>query len=166
MSGCDCVLAWNAFGEDEVQLSDVLRPRFARRVGALVFVSAPLAGVSVAKADLTGLDVSVAGYCCTAVEPADLITNVATGTVPVNFPLGTFFQTGRFDLILVPAVADIDSEQITVELFSSGVFEGGSFNGTHFAFSGPSVPEITNVTVDSASTFDPLMSVLPPIRST
>lgn len=137
-----------------MQFIDVLRPlRFGRRMAALVFVPALLTGASAAKADLTGLDVSVAGYCCTAVVPADRISNIATGTVPVDFPNGTFFSTGSF--VVEPVAVSIEANRITVELFASGVFSSG-FNVLDFMFSGSPAPEITDVTVDSASTFNPV----------
>lgn len=138
-----------------MRLIDVLRPlRFGRGVGAFAFVL--LAGASAAKADLAGANVSVAGYCCTSVEPTDLFTNVLNGTVPVDFPEGSLLQTGAFgSLFLVPVAFDIGSDQITIQWSGSGGFAGGSFNGFHFAFSGPSLLPITDVTVNSLTTLDP-----------
>jgi hypothetical protein len=140
-----------------MQSVSVLRMlKFVRCVGAFVFMPALLTGASVAKADLAGANVSVAGYCCTAVDPADLFTNVLTGTVPVHFPEGSLFQTDGFgSIFLVPIAMDIDSAQIIITWSGSGGFASGSFNGPHFAFSGPSVLPITDVTVDSLSTLDP-----------
>jgi hypothetical protein len=132
---------------------DVLRLlRFGGRVGAFLFLPALLTGASAAKADLVGANVSVAVYCCTAVDSADLHTNVITGTVPVNFPAGSLIPTA---LGLVPVVIDIEPEQVILQYPSGGFFAGGSFNGYQFIFSGASVLQITNVTVDSLSTFNP-----------
>jgi PEP-CTERM motif len=141
-----------------MQLINVSRLlRFGRRAGALVFVPALLTGTSAAKADLAGANVSVAGYCCTAVDSADLFTNVVTGTVPVDFPNGTFFQTGGFgSLFLVPVAINVDSDQIVLQWIGSGLFASGSFNGFHFEFSGALAPQITNVALDSLSTLTPV----------
>ena len=126
------------------------------RKRACMFMPALLCGLSSAHADLAGATVSAAGYCCTAVDPADLFTNVATGTVAVDFPEGTFFQTASFgNLFLVPVTINVESKQITLQWSGSGLFASGSFNGFHFEFSGASIPAITDVTVDSASTLKP-----------
>jgi hypothetical protein len=94
---------------------------FALRGGILLLLPAFLCGVSAAKADLAGANVSVGVYCCTAVDPADLFTNVATGTVPVNFPEGSLFQTGQFgSLFLVPVAINVDSDQIIPQWIGSG----------------------------------------------
>jgi len=140
-----------------MQSASVLRMlKFVRYVGAFVFMPTLLTGATIAKADLSGANVSVAGYCCTAVDPADLFTNVLTGTVPVDFPEGSLFQTDKFgSIFLVPISMDIDSAQIIITWSGSGGFASGSFNGPQFAFSGPSVLPITDVTVDSLSTLDP-----------
>jgi len=130
--------------------------QFIAGLRAIVFVPALLALASTARADLAGANVSVAGYCCTAVDPADLFTNVLTGTVAVNFSEGSLTQTNDFGgLFLVPIAIDIEPAQIVIQWSGSGGFASGSFNGPHFAFSGPSVPPITDVTVDSLSTLDP-----------
>ena len=119
------------------------------RKRACMFMPALLCGLSSAHADLAGAAVSAAGYCCTAVDPADLFTNVATGTVAVDFPEGTFFQTASFgSLFLVPVTINVELKQITLQWSGSGLFASGSFNGFHFEFSGASTPAITDVTVD------------------
>lgn len=140
-----------------MQFVSVLRLlKFVRCVGAFVFMPALLTGASIAKADLAGANVSVAGYCCTAVDPADLFTNVLTGTVPGDFPEGSLFQTDEFgSIFLVPIAMDIARAQIFILWSGSGDFASGSFNGPHFAFSGPSVLPITDVTVNSLTTLDP-----------
>jgi hypothetical protein len=141
-----------------MQFIDVLRRlRFGRHVGAFLFLPALLTGVSAAKADLVGANVSVGVYCCTAVDPPDLFTNVVTGIVPADFPEGSLFQTGQFgSIFLVPVAINVDSDQIILQWIGSGLFASGSFNGFHFEFSGASAPQITNVTLDPLSTLNPV----------
>jgi hypothetical protein len=131
-----------------MQLINVLL-RSGRRAGALVLGPALLTGASAARADLVGANFSVAAYCCTAVDPADRVSNIGIGTVPTFFPNGSFFQTGEFESVVAVADSiDIDSDQITVVFDNDAIFAGGSFNGLGFTFSGASVPPITNVTVN------------------
>jgi hypothetical protein len=99
----------------------------------------------VAQASLAGADVTVGGYCCTAPIPADLFTNLVTGTVPVNFPVGALHGEN-----LIPASIDVTASQIIETWTVSLAAAGGSFNGLVYDFSGGSA--ITNVKLDPAST--------------
>jgi len=103
----------------------------------------------IAEASLAGADVSVGIYCCTAPIPADLSTNVATGTVPVNFPVGTLHGP----VSPIPVGIDVTSNQVIQSYTTTEMAAGGSFNGYVYDFSGGS--SITNVTLDAASTLSP-----------
>ncbi len=131
--------------------------RFARRVGvaatplslAVVF----LGGAPAAKADLVGAQVTLGAYCCTSPTPPDLISNVLTGTVPVNFPVGSLTSAGP-PFTVIEASVDVMADQIIETAEENFQNNSGSFNGAFYTFSG--APAITDVTVDPMSTYVPV----------
>jgi hypothetical protein len=85
--------------------------------------------------------------------PADLISNMVTGTVPVSFPEGSLHQTSSLGVI--PVSFDITADQIIGTYTAPTLAASGSFNGYVFEFSDLTSP-ITNVTDDPLSTFNPV----------
>ena len=83
---------------------------------------------------------------------ADLFTNVLSGTVPVNFPLGSIFSVTTLEVI--PSSFDVTANQAIQTVFESALNISGSFNGAVYTFSG--APPITDVTVDPMSTYLPV----------
>lgn len=100
---------------------------------------------------LTGADVSIAGYCCSAPIPADQFTNVLTGTVPVVFPVGALHAMSTLGVI--PVSFDVEPTFLEADYTSAAISAGGTFNGYVFNFSGVSISAITGVTLDPGSSF-------------
>ena len=109
---------------------------------------------------LTGSRVTVAGYCCTAVTPYDLVTNTLTATVgpTVEFPEGSFMSTAvGFDVL--PVTVDVGASTIRISYTAGGPVAPGGFNG--FAFSFADAPRIIGATVDPSSTYSPVLTFGP-----
>ena len=109
---------------------------------------------------LTGSQVTVAGYCCTAVTPSDLVTNTLTATVgpTVEFPEGSFMSTAvGFDVL--PVTVDVGASTIRISYTAGGPVAPGGFNG--FAFSFADAPRIIGATVDPSSTYSPVLTFGP-----
>jgi hypothetical protein len=106
---------------------------------------------------LTGSQVTVAGYCCTAVADADLVTNSLTAVVGPNveFPQGSLMATSAgFEAL--PVSIDVGSSTIQISYSAGGTTQPGGFNGFAFSFAG--APTITGVTLDPSSTYSPVVS--------
>jgi hypothetical protein len=106
---------------------------------------------------LTGSQVTVGGYCCTAVDPGDLVTNMLTATVgpTVEFPEGSIMATvGGFEAL--PVTIDVSGSTIEISYSAGGAVAPGGFNG--FAFTFADAPTITGATVDPSSTYSPVVS--------
>jgi hypothetical protein len=106
---------------------------------------------------LTGSQVTVAGYCCTAVADADRVTNSLTATVGPNveFPQGSIMATtAGFEAL--PVSIDVGSSTIKISYTAGGTTAPGGFNG--YAFSFVDAPTITGVTLDPSSTYSPVVS--------
>jgi hypothetical protein len=106
---------------------------------------------------LTGSQVTVAGYCCTAVADADLVTNTLTAVVGPNveFPQGSLMATSAgFEAL--PVSIDVGSSTIQISYSAGGTTQPGGFNGFAFSFAG--APTITGVTLDPSSTYSPVVS--------
>lgn len=101
--------------------------------------------------NLSGSQVTVAGYCCTAPPgPGTQATNAVTATVgpTVEFPLGTFTSLTS-TLETLPVAIDVGANEFAINYSSGGVAAPGGFNGFIFTFAG--APAITGVTLDAAS---------------
>lgn len=133
----------------------MLRPIFmshsltrAVMAASLSLATAMLCGAPAADASLSGAQVTLGAYCCTSPTPPDLISNVLTGTVPVNFPVGSLTSAGP-PFTVVEASFDVTADQIIETSVESFTASPGSFNGPLYTFSG--APAITDVTVDPAT---------------
>jgi hypothetical protein len=107
--------------------------------------------------NLTGSQVTVAGYCCTAVADADLVTNILTATVgpTVEFPQGSLVATSAgFETL--PVSIDVSDSAILISYTAGGTTPPGGFNG--FAFTFANAPTITSVSLDPSSTYNPVVS--------
>jgi hypothetical protein len=106
---------------------------------------------------LTGSEVTVTGYCCTAVVDTDIVTNTLTATVgpTVEFPEGSIMATmAGFEAL--PVSIDVSGSTIEISYSAGGDVPAGGFNG--FAFSFVDAPTITGATVDPSSTYTPTVS--------
>jgi hypothetical protein len=106
---------------------------------------------------LTGSQVSVTGYCCTAVADADIVTNTLTAVVGPNveFPQGSLMATTA-GLEALPVSIDVGSSSILISYTAGGTTEPGGFNGYAFTFT--NAPTITGVTLAPSSTYNPVVS--------
>lgn len=119
---------------------------------AALCIAVPAQGQSLIGSQVTG-----AGYCCTAPNESDRVTNLLTATVgpAVEFPSGSFESTsGELETVL----ADIDVGASTLEInyTASATAAPGAFNGFVFTFAG--APVITGVSADPTSTYSPELS--------
>jgi hypothetical protein len=106
---------------------------------------------------LTGSQVTVTGYCCTAVADADIVTNTLTAVVgpTVEFPQGSLTSTSA-GVEALPVSIDVGSSTIQLSYTAGGTTPAGGFNG--FAFTFANAPTITGVTLDPSSTYSPVVS--------
>jgi hypothetical protein len=129
---------------------------FADRAGVAAPLSLAVAmvgGLPAANADLAGARRLRWAYCCDSPTPPDLISNVLTGTAPVNFPVGSLTSAGP-PFTVIEASVDVTADQIIETAAESFRNNTGSFNGAFYTFSG--APAITDVTVDPMSTYVPV----------
>jgi hypothetical protein len=118
---------------------------------ALFFASAVvllLASSNVAAhADLIGSSVTVSGACCTSPS------NITSTEGPVVVGPGVEFPAGSIPLY--DEQIDVTGSQIIITTIDSNIFyANGSFNGFILTFAG--APSILGVTLDPATTLDPV----------
>jgi hypothetical protein len=105
---------------------------------------------------LGGSQVTVGAYCCSAPTPANLVTNTLTATVGPDdeFPEGSFTTISGFQAI--PVTIDVGTSTIEFTYSEGGTATPGGFNGFVFEFDG--APTITGTSLDSTSTYSPVVT--------
>jgi hypothetical protein len=106
---------------------------------------------------LTGSEVTVGAYCCSAPVAADLVSNTLTRVVgtDVEFPEGSFTATAGGQAF--PVDIDVSGSTITLTYSAGGVAESGGYNGFVFDFDG--APTITGASLDSSgSNYSPIVT--------
>lgn len=99
-----------------------------------------------AHADLTGSQVTVSGACCSS--PSDVTSTEG----PVTVGPGVEFAAGS--IAFYQESIDVTDNQIIITANSNNPYGGGGFNGFIISFTG--APAFSSVTLDSASTLDPV----------
>jgi hypothetical protein len=122
----------------------ITRPLLSAAAIFLLLASSNVA----AHADLIGSSVTVSGACCTS--PSNITSTEGPVVVGpgIEFPAGSIPAYG-------PEQIDVTGSQIIITTINATTsFAPGSFNGFLFAFTG--APSILGVTLDAATTLDPV----------
>jgi hypothetical protein len=121
----------------------ITRPLFSAAVVVLLLTSSNVA----AHANLIGSSVTVSGACCTS--PSDITSTEG----PVVVGPGIEFPAGSIPLY--QEQIDVTGSQVIITSINPGTsYASGGFNGFILTFA--DAPSILGVTLDAATTFDPV----------